>query len=61
MTRRIAGSRRRLEREPDACRRPAPASARLERAEVLGRAREVVDEQRRAVLAGERLEVGAVD
>ena len=53
--------RRRLEREPDACRSAGPVSAPWSARTVLGRAREVVDEQRRAVLAGERLEVGAVD
>ena len=50
-----------LEREPGDVRDAGAGERRLERADVLDRAREVVDEQRRPVLAGERLEVRAVE
>ena len=50
-----------LEREAGDVRDAGAGEGRLERAHVLARAREVVDEERRAVLAGERLEVRAVE
>ena len=60
-TRQDRGVGRRLQREPDDVPEAGPIERALERADVLDRTREVVDEQRRAVLARERLEVGAVD
>ena len=55
------GIGRGLEREPHPVRDAGAPERGLELADVLGRPGEVVDEQRRPVLAGERLEVGAVE